>query len=121
MTPAGRDGFVVEFRERLHALRARLAATIDTTVEELGTLGGPEPGALSEDVARVTTATTLSTLEGQEKHELDEVEAARARLESGTFGACEACGRAIPLARLRAMPTTRHCRSCHRAMEEVRG
>jgi len=36
-----------------------------------------------------------------------DVVAAEARLDTGTFEVCEACGRAIALERLRASPTTR--------------
>ena len=43
---------------------------------------------------------------------LREVQAAEARLDAGTFGLCEACGRPIALARLRASPTIRHCGRC---------
>ncbi len=40
---------------------------------------------------------------------LDEVDAALARLEAGTYGTCEACGKPIVAARLEAMPATRFC------------
>ncbi len=120
MFSTGRDDLVAEFRERLRALRARLLATIGTTDEELETLDGLEPGSPHEDVARVAVAETLSRLEGQEKHELDEVVAGEGRLAAGTYGACEACGEAIPLTRLRAMPAARRCRGCEWAMERVR-
>jgi RNA polymerase-binding transcription factor DksA len=39
----------------------------------------------------------------------DDVAAAEARLDVGTFGLCEACGRPISLAQLRAVPTARRC------------
>jgi DnaK suppressor protein len=56
--------------------------------------------------------TLLSRLEGREKHELDAIDAARARLAAGTYGACDGCHRPIPLARLRAMPTALYCVTC---------
>ena len=40
---------------------------------------------------------------------LDEVEAAIARLEAGTYGLCEDCGKPIGPARLEAMPAARFC------------
>jgi DnaK suppressor protein len=40
---------------------------------------------------------------------LDEVEAAIARLETGSYGICEACGKPIGVPRLEAMPATRFC------------
>jgi DnaK suppressor protein len=44
---------------------------------------------------------------------LEEIDAAQARLEAGHFGACEACGEAISLRRLRPTPTVRYCERCH--------
>jgi DnaK suppressor protein len=40
------------------------------------------------------------------------IEAALERLEEGTFGTCESCGRAISPARLRARPVTTLCIAC---------
>jgi RNA polymerase-binding transcription factor DksA len=50
----------------------------------------------------------LSILE-QVEAELDDVEHALVRLENGTYGLCEACGRPIDDARLEAQPATRFC------------
>ncbi len=44
--------------------------------------------------------------------DLDEVDAALARLAAATFGMCERCGRPILLARLRVIPTLRVCLAC---------
>ncbi len=40
---------------------------------------------------------------------LDDVEAALVRLEDGTYGLCEVCGKPIGAARLEAMPAARLC------------
>jgi RNA polymerase-binding transcription factor len=40
--------------------------------------------------------------------QLAEVEHALAKLETGTYGICEPCGRPIPLARLRVLPEARY-------------
>src|ERR1700722_4878185 len=40
---------------------------------------------------------------------LDEVDAALERLRTGTYGACEVCGKPIGAARLEAMPAARFC------------
>ena len=50
----------------------------------------------------------VSLLE-QVDDELQEIEAATQRLERGTYGTCQACGRPIGDARLEAMPATRFC------------
>jgi DnaK suppressor protein len=101
-----------EFRAVLLEARQRLLRTVATTDREIASLSAHEPGGLFEDSARRAVEGLLGRLEGRERHELDEIQAAQARLESGTFGACEACRRPVPLSRLRALPWTRHCLDC---------
>ena len=43
------------------------------------------------------------------RDQLTEVEGALERLDAGTYGSCEACGKAIGEARLEAMPAARFC------------
>ena len=40
---------------------------------------------------------------------LDEVDAALVRLDTGTYGTCQVCGKPIGAARLEAMPAARFC------------
>ena len=111
---------VAEFRQRLDEARRRLAGTAARTDKELATLETHQAGSATEDVPAALASAVLSCLEGREKHELDEIDAAQARLEAGTYGVCERCAGAIPLGRLRAMPAARHCVSCRRR-DEARG
>ncbi|MFJ2517861.1 TraR/DksA family transcriptional regulator [Cellulosimicrobium cellulans] len=43
---------------------------------------------------------------------VEEVDAALARLDAGTYGVCEACGQPIADGRLEARPTARTCVAC---------
>jgi RNA polymerase-binding transcription factor DksA len=72
-----------EFRDRLREARNRLHRTIARTDDELATLEAHQPGAPSEGVTTEQVTTILSRLEDQEKHELDEIDAAQARLAAG--------------------------------------
>ena len=103
---------VDEFAQRLRAARAELYRTVAQTDEELATLEVHQPGSLGEDVNTELATAILSRLEGQEKHELDEIDAAQARLAAGTYGSCKGCRTPIPLTRLRALPTARSCVPC---------
>lgn len=122
-TPPVAAGLLPEFRRRLLEAQKALFRTIKATDEELAGLQALEPGGFPEQATAVSAATLLSKLEGQEKHELDDIVDALARLERGTYGLCQTCGRAIPLARLRAMPAASHCVGCqvgreHRPRQE---
>jgi DnaK suppressor protein len=46
------------------------------------------------------------------RFQLAEIEAARQRVEDGTYGTCESCGLPIPPARLEARPVARTCVTC---------
>lgn len=111
---------VEEFRQRLREMRARLFQTVTTSDEELATLEAHQPGSPIEDAANEVVVAVLSRLGEREKHELDEIYAAQARLETGSFGVCEVCAQPIPIARLRAVPTARSCAPCRARAEQSR-
>src|SRR5262247_3080332 len=116
MTPRFDGSKVAEFSRRLGEARRQLLRSVAMTDQELQGLSAPElePG---EEAARRAVAQLLGGLEGRERRELDEIQAATARLAMGTFGRCETCGVAIPLSRLRALPWARHCLACQKQDE----
>ena len=104
---------LTEERERLGGVRA--ASTDDggafTEPEEAAT--SELSGGIDQHPADVGTELfererDLAIMERVDA-ELADVDAALARLDQGTYGTCEACGRAIPDARLEALPATRFC------------
>jgi DnaK suppressor protein len=48
---------------------------------------------------------------------LDQVDRALAKVEGGTYGVCENCGKSIEAARLKALPYASLCISCKRLEE----
>jgi RNA polymerase-binding transcription factor DksA len=74
-------------------------------------LDGDAPDAGSGDVER-NVALALSQLSAANAAAVD---VALERIAAGTYGACDDCGRRIPLARLRALPETTVCVDCRRA------
>jgi len=115
-----RARFDEEFRDRLAGARLRLARTVARTDEELETLAARESREIAEDAATGTVGDLLSRLDARARHELDEIDAAQARLEAGVFGTCEGCHATIPLKRLRAMPAARHCAACQDRIDTER-
>jgi RNA polymerase-binding transcription factor DksA len=103
---------VTEFRERLRNARGELLRTVLLTGDQMRGVGDREPGTLSEDSARGVMTDLVGSLNGRERRELDEIQEAMARLETGSFGTCEICGASISLPRLRAIPWARHCLAC---------
>lgn len=109
---------VLKARRRLEEERDRLIGIREGLVGE--SAGGvSEPDALSElsfgDQHPADLGTEMFERE-KDMSILDRVDAAltdvdRAlkRLDEGTYGVCEACGRAIPAARLEIKPEARFC------------
>jgi DnaK suppressor protein len=54
----------------------------------------------------------LQSLRESQREDLAEIDAALRRIEQGTYGCCESCGRAIDKQRLRALPAARSCFAC---------
>lgn len=54
----------------------------------------------------------VDALAGSLLENLRDVEEALAKMDGGTYGACESCGEQIADARLEAMPSARYCITC---------
>lgn len=111
---------IAEFRDRLAAARLELAHGVARTDADREAIAAHESREIAEDAATGTVGALLGRLEGQARHQLDEIDAAQARLEAGVFGVCEACRRPITLKRLRAMLTARHCSECQTYREAAK-
>jgi DnaK suppressor protein len=68
-------------------------------------------------------ARVLRQLGGRAKQQLDDIEAALAKMAGGEYGVCADCEEDIPVARLRVMPAAEYCVSCasKRETEAVNG
>ncbi len=94
--------------ERRAKLLQRLISGLSATAE--ATAQGP---ADTGDIAWATLDQDTSYHIGSMKsHALAEIDHALCRLEEGTYGICEECGRRIPAARLRAVPFASLCIAC---------
>jgi DnaK suppressor protein len=59
------------------------------------------------------------TLMENDRIELERIERAILRIESGAYGKCETCEKVIPMPRLKAIPWATRCISCQSRMEGV--
>lgn len=106
-----------QLRERLLTERERLRQLLDGMEVGLSGLVGPRPVERTETAQQEGSLAILVELDEREWRALDEIETALAKLEAGTYGACEVCGLAIPLVRLYASPATRFCLACQAEQE----
>ncbi len=96
-------------RDRLEQIHAGVAdeerALEDADAQDAGEAAdGQHPADIGTELFE--RERDLGQLE-QVERELREIEDALRRLDDGTYGVCEACGRPIPDERLEALPTAR--------------
>jgi RNA polymerase-binding transcription factor DksA len=70
-----------------------------------------EPELLEEGQEQAL-ARLLERLDEHDRDEIGAIDRALERMGRGMYGICTACGSAIPVARLHAIPTAEWCRPC---------
>jgi DnaK suppressor protein len=100
-------------RALLQARRQELAAELArlTAPPEAGSnlsFGKRIGDGTTEAVERISTTLTARSIAAG----LADVDRALEKLDDGTYGRCDECGRAIPAARLEAVPATAYCVEC---------
>ena len=105
-----------EIREALLGRRREILERIDNMHASTND-AFTEPGDLG-DWASASAETDLEIrIRESEVGELRSIDAALQRIEEGTYGICEDCGKPIPSARLIAIPNAVQCLECKRAEE----
>ncbi len=107
---------VDKFKARLESERERLQAMIadyeqeleEARLSESSSDRSPDPGNAEASSTKLEYAKELS-IEQNSVDLLGKVDWALQRIEEGNYGLCEVCGKAIPLARLDALPYTTFC------------
>lgn len=107
-----------DVRQRLDQEKSRLEGiregfeeeglTTETEEESLGEISSNDQHQADIGTETFDRERDMSILE-QVEAELSDVEHALKRLDEGTYGACEACGKPIGDDRLEAMPAARFC------------
>src|SRR5487761_2738838 len=99
---------------------ALLSDSRDALVAQLGELGFGAEGetglsydANFADSSQVTAERgEADVLVAELRSALHDIERALERVETGSYGVCERCGKPISIARLEAMPATTTCIAC---------
>ena len=95
-------------RAVLNAERERLATELQAMGIDRGTFdeGFADSGQVTAERGEV------DALVGSLTETLSDIDNALAKIDSGTYGTCEQCGKPIGEARLEAMPAARLCIEC---------
>lgn len=120
------SGDLLKIQKLLLAKRRILSGDVSHMEDEALNKTGQE--AASQDISNFAELGsdnfeqefTIGLIEN-ETEALKEIDAALARIDAGTYGACESCGKKIGKARLRAVPYARLCIDCKRTEEARAG
>lgn len=110
---------MTRLREKLLRERERLGKLVERFESEISGLEGPPPIERLEQAQMEESRAVLTDLDEQERAALHEIARALGRMESGSYGLCEACGRAISIARLHANPRVAVCLQCQMIREKL--
>jgi len=115
MNPNGHHNQLLHLRSRLLGDMNQLA---DIALQDSNSIRMPSDMA---DVGTDAFEQELTLdLMGNEKEVLEQIEAALKRIEDGSYGKCEECGRNIAKARLAAIPYAALCVRCAAKAESGR-
>jgi RNA polymerase-binding protein DksA len=108
-----------EIRKKLLAQRRDLFRQAAQTEEELLWLETDVEREAEERGQEEKMVQLLDRLDGRMKAEIEAIDRALVKLETGQYGRCERCGKDIPQSRLEALPAAALCLPCAQ-MEEAR-
>ena len=108
---------------QLDTLKRRLTTERQKLIQQLehhGIYEQENPGLgnhMADDATEVFEQAKSLALRQRLEQSIQEVEGALERLELGTYGLCESCGRSIDPARLKVIPSAHLCMQCQQRTE----
>ncbi len=106
-----------QLRQRLVRRRDRILKTHGDVERTRRKLGEPEV-EFEEQAQKEAISENLEQVDIRQKEELDAIDRALRKIEAGTYGLCESCGKKVSLQRLEAIPWATLCGPCRRKSEE---
>src|SRR5262249_54553950 len=114
------DNGFVSFESNLRGQQLELARAIDRAQKGIRALGDSWLGDVIDESCNDASKETMFASYRQSRRQLRNVELALKRISTGEFGICSACGGAIALKRLQAVPWTTNCIECQEQIEQGR-
>lgn len=98
--------------QRLTDRRTELAQRLGRIDQDVRHARKPLEADFAEQAVERENDEVLDALGESLRVELTLIETALTRIERGEYGVCERCGKAIPVARLEALPYASRCVTC---------
>jgi len=113
-----RKTFLKKMREKLLEMRAQLLRNVQSDLQE-GREQTKDEGMDTYDIASDARDREISLiLNDRDRDKALAIDDALARIDEGSYGACDSCESDIAEARLEALPFTRLCVSCQAEREK---
>jgi len=113
------SGLAAEFDQLLARREQELCAVLHARESQAEAAGSRSEVNDFKDIAIEDTLAVVDEVQAENAaHELEQVLAARRRLQDHRYGECLDCGEPIDLRRLSAMPATPYCTGCQAVHEQ---
>jgi RNA polymerase-binding transcription factor DksA len=113
-----------DLRDALESRKGEIEADLARLEEEMQWLGdfqenegGSLGNHLGDDGSAVEEQERISTVSADLDHLLDQINGALERMDKGTYGICQRCGKPINEERLEAFPYVAFCIECQSILE----
>jgi DnaK suppressor protein len=106
------ESFLRSIAERLQRDRRALIDELSRRKDQSENFGGDLQPELEEHAQTEVASGITEALEERQQDRLGNIDEALERIEAGTYGECQSCGRPIGEERLEANPTTTFCSDC---------
>lgn len=111
-------------RERLEARKAEILSDVSFMSNEMRSIGidqddenGSIGNHIADDGSNIVEAERIVTVTEDFQYILAQVNAALERMNQGSYGTCQRCGRPIGEERLEAFPYVAYCIECQSTLE----
>ena len=111
-------------RAELEKRRTEITDDVRRMSEEIQSIGveqDSEAGSVgnhfADDGSSVQESERLATMSGDMQEMLNQIDAALERIDDGTFGTCQRCGKQINPERIESFPYVAYCIECQTIIE----
>ena len=110
--------FIEQQKERLLVLHQEMSEKVEQVQENMAQGLAPSDATNQEEVAVINNMRQIDMAGGDLfEDRLYEIDQALKRIEDGTYGTCDRCGRPINPERLAAKPWATFCITCQEALD----
>lgn len=99
-------------RQQLNDRYAAIRLRLQKITRDVQHANEPLNADFAEQAVQRENDEVLDALDNSIRLELQQIETTLQRLDEGTYGVCESCGKRIPVKRLQALPHASRCVVC---------